>query len=289
MSNKTKLNLLASCTVLLWASAFPMTKIAMSHFSSNALAFLRCGAAAIFLIIVGKLTHIGGLHRKKDILWFILAGGTGFALYMITFNTGIKTITSATSSLIIALTPIFTAAMASKLYHETIRPFGWCMIGLAFSGVVVLLLWKGVLSINVGMLWTIVAAALLSIYNITNRKLSFMGYTALEIVTYSIVCGVLLLVGFSFQGISQMATANAREVFSVIYLGVMPSATAYFLWGKAMSLSEKTSEVTNYMFVTPLLSTILGFIMLHEVPNAGTFIGGVIIISSVVLFSIKGR
>jgi len=289
MSNKTKLNLLASCTVLLWASAFPMTKIAMSHFSSNALAFLRCSAAAIFLIIVGKLTHIGGLHRKKDILWFMLSGGTGFALYMITFNTGIKTITSATSSLIIALTPIFTAAMASKLYHETIRPFGWCMIGMAFSGVVVLLLWKGVLSINVGMLWTIAAAALLSIYNITNRKLSFMGYNALEIVTYSIWCGVVLLAGFSFQGISQMATANAGEVFSVIFLGVMPSATAYFLWGRAISLSEKTSEVTNYMFVTPLLSTILGFIMLHEVPNAGTFIGGAIIISSVVLFSIKGR
>lgn len=289
MNSKTKMNLMASCTILLWASAFPMTKIAVSHFSSNALAFLRCSMAAIFLIVVGRLNHIGGVHRKKDILWFILSGGTGFALYMVTFNTGIKTITSATSSLIIALTPIFTAAMASKLYHETIRPFGWCMIGLAFSGVAVLLLWKGVLSINVGMLWTIAAAVVLSIYNIVNRKLSFMGYTALEIVTYSIACGVFLLLGFSFQGISQMATANPGEIFSVIYLGVMPSATAYFLWGKAMSLSEKTSEVTNYMFITPLISTIMGFIMLHEVPNAGTFIGGAIIISSVVLFSIKGR
>lgn len=289
MNNKTKLNIFAACTVLLWASAFPMTKIAMSHFSSNALAFLRCSAAAVFLIVVGKVTRMGGLHRKKDILWFILSGGTGFALYMITFNTGIKTITSATSSLIIALTPVLTAAVASKLYNETIRPFGWCMIGLAFSGVVVLLLWRGVLSINVGMLWTIAAAVLLGIYNIVNRKLSFMGYTALEIVTFSIVSGVFLLAGFSFQGISQIATADAGEIFSVIYLGVMPSATAYFLWGKAISLSEKTSEVTNYMFVTPLLSTIIGFMMLHEVPNAGTFIGGAVIICSVVLFSIKGR
>ena len=289
MNSKTKMNLMASCTILLWASAFPMTKIAVSHFSSNALAFLRCCAAAIFLVVVGKMTHIRGPHRKKDILWFILSGGTGFALYMVTFNTGIKTITSATSSLIIALTPIFTAAMASKLYHETIRPFGWCMIGMAFSGVAVLLLWKGVLSINAGMLWTIVAAVVFSVYNIVNRKLSSMGYTSLEVVTYSILCAVVLLAGFSFQGISQMATANPGEIFSVIYLGVMPSATAYFLWGKAMSLSEKTSEVTNYMFITPLISTIMGFIMLHEVPNAGTFIGGAIIISSVVLFSIKGR
>ena len=50
-----------------------------------------------------------------------------------------------------------------------------------------------------------------------------------------------------------------------------------------------TSEVTNFMFVTPLLSTIMGFIILHEVPNAGTFIGGAIIIISIVVFNLKGK
>ena len=56
-----------------------------------------------------------------------------------------------------------------------------------------------------------------------------------------------------------------------------------------MSYAERTSEVTNFMFVTPLLSTIMGFIILHEVPNAGTFIGGVIIIISIVVFNLKGK
>ena len=289
MNNKIKLNLVAFCTVLLWASAFPMTKIAMSHFSSNGLAFVRCSVATIFLIVIGRVNHIKGPRRKSDILWFILSGGTGFALYMITFNAGLKTITSATSSIIIALAPILTAVMASKLYHETIRPFGWCMIGVAFSGVVVLVLWRGVLSINSGMLWTIGAAAVVSIYNIVNRKLSSMGYSSLEIVTYSMVCAVVLLAGFSVQGISQLGAASAGEVFSVIYLGVMPGAAAYSLWGKAMALSERTSEVTNYLFVTPLLSAIMGFILLHEMPNGGTFIGGAVIIVSMVLFGIKGR
>jgi drug/metabolite transporter (DMT)-like permease len=289
MSNKLKVNLMAFCTVLLWASAFPITKLAMSYFSPNSLGFLRCSVGAIVLAVIGRINHIKGLRRENDILWFILSGGAGFALYMITFNTGIQTLTSATSSIIIALTPILTAALASRLYHERIKPLGWCMIGLAFSGVVVLLLWEGVMSINVGMIWTMAAAVVFSIYNIVNHKLSSMGYTALEIVTYSMICAVVLLAGFSARGIHQLTAARTSHILAVVYLGAMPSATAYFLWGKAMTLADSTSEVTNYMFVTPLLSTIMGFILLHELPNAGTFIGGAIIIASVVVFSLKGR
>ncbi|MBR5590256.1 MAG: EamA family transporter, partial [Anaerotignum sp.] len=79
------------------------------------------------------------------------------------------------------------------------------------------------------------------------------------------------------------------HIIALLYLGAFPSATAYFLWGKAMSFAERTSEVTNFMFVTPLLSTIMGFIILREVPNAGTFIGGAIIIISIIVFNLRGK
>ena len=36
------------------------------------------------------------------------------------------------------------------------------------------------------------------------------------------------------------------------------------------------------------MASVLGFIMLTEVPDMGTIIGGVIIIASVVVFSLKG-
>ena len=289
MNKKAKVNILAFCTVILWASGFPLTKIAMSHFSQNALGFLRCTVAAILLFIIGKLSSIRKPKRKMDILWFFLSGGMGFTLYMIMFNTGIRTLTSSTSSIIIAVTPILSAIAASRIYKEKIKAAGWCMIALAFVGVLILLMWNGVFSINVGLIWTLGASVVFCGYNILNRKLSAMGYTTLEIITYSMLCGTLLLAVFSVQGVSELVTAQPREILAVIYLGVMPSAAAYFLWGKAMSLADKTSEVTNFMFVTPLLSTAMGFIFLREIPNAGTFIGGAIIISSIILFNLKGK
>lgn len=287
-ANKKKV--IGSCffTVLLWASAFPLTKVAQEQFSSIPLGFLRCGAASAFLIVIGKLCHIR-LPQKKHIPLFFLSGGLGFAVYMILFNTGILTLTSATSSIIMAISPILTAAAAAKLYGEKIKPIGWAAIFSAFLGVLILMLWEGIFSINIGIVWTLGAAIIFCGYNLMNRKLSAMGYSPLEIVTYSMICGAILLVFWAGEGFRQLAGADMRHIAVLLYLGAFPSAMAFFFWGKAMRYAERTSEVTNFMFVTPLLSTIMGFLILKEVPNGGTFLGGGIIILSILIFNIKGK
>ncbi|WP_313525591.1 DMT family transporter [Anaerotignum sp.] len=288
MTNKQKVWGLGFLTVFLWASAFPLTKIVQEQFTSNPLGFLRCSIAAILLLIIGKLCHIHK-PKKEDIPWFFLSGGLGFTLYMITFNTGIQTLTSATSSIIIAITPILTAIVATKFYNEIIQPIGWLAILMAFVGVLILLLWEGVFSINIGLVWTICAALVFCGYNILSRKLSQKGYSSLEIVTYSMLCGSILLGFWSIQGFQQLLASDLKHISALIYLGAFPSAAAYFFWGKAMSLADRTSEVTNFMFVTPLLSTVMGFIILKEIPNMGTFIGGALIIISIAVFNLKGK
>jgi drug/metabolite transporter (DMT)-like permease len=56
-----------------------------------------------------------------------------------------------------------------------------------------------------------------------------------------------------------------------------------------MSLAKKTSDVSNFQFLTPLLSTVMGFAMLGEIPTAMTMVGGLIIIASIVVFGLKGK
>ncbi len=288
MEKKKTVFLFSFFTVFLWASAFPLTKIVHEQFTSNTIGFLRCTFASFFLIIIGKCNHIR-LPHKRDIPLFFLSGCMGFTLYMIFFNTGILTLTSATSSIVIAITPILTAIIATKLYDEHIKKIGWISICTAFIGVLILLLWDGVLSVNIGMFWTLLAAIVFCIYNIINRHLSAKGYQALETVTYSMVCGAILLSFCSVQSIQLLFASDVKHIAALVYLAAFPSALAYFSWGKAMSFAQKTSEVTNFMFVTPLLSTILGFVILHEVPNMGTFLGGAIIICSIIVFNLKGK
>lgn len=286
--DKKKVYGFAFLTVLIWAFAFPMTKIAQEHFTSNSLSFLRCGIATVFLLPLGRLMHIR-LPKKADIPLFFLAGALGFSVYLILFNTGILTLTSATSSIVIAVTPILTAIAAIWLYQERLSVIGWISIFTAFIGVFILLIWDGIFSINIGLIWTFGAAVLFCGYNLLNRKLSSMGYTALEIVAYSMLCGAVLLIPWSVQSFHELSDASFRDIFALLYLGAFPSAAAYFLWGEAISRAERISDVTNFNFITPLLSTLMGFLLLREVPNMGTFIGGAIILTSIAVFNRKGK
>ncbi len=94
---------------------------------------------------------------------------------------------------------------------------------------------------------------------------------------------------FMPQTLTQLAVADSTAIVLTIYLGVAPSAIAYLLWAKASEYADRTNEVTNYMFVTPLLATLLGFIMLGELPGQGTLIGGAIILGSVIMFNKTGK
>jgi len=47
--------------------------------------------------------------------------------------------------------------------------------------------------------------------------------------------------------------------------------------------------VSNYMFVTPLLASLFGFLVAGEVPDPSTIIGGTMILLGVLTFNFAGK
>ena len=68
-------------------------------------------------------------------------------------------------------------------------------------------------------------------------------------------------------------------------LGIGSSALAYVSWTKAYAKAKKTSDVSNYMFLTPFLTSFLGFFIAGEVPDRATLIGGAVILTGVLIFN----
>lgn len=284
LTSRQKVLIYAIATVLFWGSSFPVSKIAQVQFTPASLGFLRCSIASILLLLLGGAMKMQK-PRKKDMGLFVGAGLTGFTIYLVLFNTGLLTVTAATSSVIIALTPIFTAIGASKVYHEKISVRGWSCIFSAFIGVLILLLWNGIFSIRIGALYLLGAALMFCVFQLLNRELIHRGYSSLEVTTYSMLVGAIGL-GFALpEGISQIMSANPEHLGALLFLSIFPSALSYFLWGKALSYAENTSQVTNFIFCNPLISTTVGFLLLGEIPSIETFIGGIIIIGSILQFN----
>ena len=228
------------------------------------------------------------LPRKRDIPWFLASGGIGFFFYMIAFNQGQGTVTAATGSVVIATVPVITALFAWFVYGEKLMRFQWCAIAVEFVGVAVLTLMNSTFSVNTGLLWLLSAALALSIYNLLQRKLT-KTYTALQASAYSILFGTGMLAVFAPTAIREVSQAPAIQYFYLAVLGVCSSAVAYVSWAKAFSKAKKTSQVSNYMFVTPFLTSILGFLLAGEVPDQATLVGGGIILLGVFLFNFGGR
>ncbi|HCU08777.1 MAG TPA: EamA family transporter [Clostridiales bacterium] len=277
----------ALITVIFWSLSYVLTRLALEYFSPFSIGFLRYFFASLALVIVAVSTKMK-LPHKSDLVWFIAAGALGFFLYMITFNMGLTTVTASTSSVVIATVPVMTALFALFFYKETLRSFQWIAILIEFIGVVVLTLMNGAFSINIGLFWLFGAALSLSLYNLVQRKLT-KAYTALQASTFSIFFGTLMLTLFLPGTLREMPSAPVMPYIHIAIMGICSSAAAYVAWAKAFSKAKQTSQVSNYMFLTPFLTTLLGFLMAGEVPDRATVLGGGIILLGVLVFNFGGK
>jgi drug/metabolite transporter (DMT)-like permease len=277
----------AIVTIVFWSCAYVLSRLALQHFSAYALSLVRYAVASAAMVIVVLITKMKR-PAAGDLKWFLAAGASGFALYAVAFNSGQATLNSSTSSVVIAMVPVVTPVLARVFYHERLTWLQWASIAVSFAGVAVLTVMSGGLKLNIGILWLLAAVLLLSLYNILQRKLT-RTYTALQTSAFSIFTGTLLLLVFLPQSISQAVKAPASAWVLILVLGLGSSAVAYCAWAAAMARAEKTSAVTNYMFVTPLLASVLGVVIGGETVPLPTVIGGLVIIAGLLTYSFGGR
>jgi drug/metabolite transporter (DMT)-like permease len=277
----------ALVTIIFWALAYVFTRITLKYFSAFSLGSLRYFVASLFLIIIAVFLKIKIPH-KKDIKWFLLSGLSGFSLYVITFNKGCETVSASTSSIIIATTPVMTALLARIIYKEKIKYSQYLAIIIEFIGVAVLAMANGIFSVNIGIIWLLMAAFLLSLYNILQRKLT-KEYTALQTTIYSILIGEVFLLVFLPSAVNEIKHAPIMQFFYIAFLGIFSSAIAYISWAKAISKSPKTSSVSNYMFLTPFLTSIFGIVFINEKPDPQTVVGGILILIGMFLYNFSAK
>ncbi len=287
MNIKNNYHIYALITIIMWALSHIWIRVALEHFSVFPLGFLRYLSASVSLIAVLFLYRMP-LPKKKDFPWFILSGATGFFLYMIFYNIGAKTTTVATSGVILASAPVFTVLFSVILLKEKISLRQWLAIAIEFIGIIVITAHGAIFSVNIGILWLFAAALSLSIYNLTQRKLT-KSYSALQTTTFSIFAGTILLSVSAKQSFAELKTASTNHISSILLLGIFASSIAYIAWSKAFEKAQKTAQVSNYMFFMPLMTGILGFLFFGEIPTHSTWIGGTLIILGSYLFNYFGK
>lgn len=181
----------AFIAIVFWAISYPLTRLCLAHFSPTNLAFVRFFFASLALLCIAAPKGFR-LPARRDWPLFLASGASGFFIYMTLFCTGCLTVTSATSAIVIAVTPVATAFLARIIFKEKLAWIKWVAIGIEFVGILLLTLMDGVLSINVGVIYLAGAAFMMSTFNLLQRRLT-KDYSALDTTLYSILTGTLML------------------------------------------------------------------------------------------------
>ena len=190
----------------------------------------------------------------------------------------------STLSVINALAPAITAIVAYFIFNERIKLIGWFSMGISFCGILILTLWNGTLTVNKGVIYMLIGCVLLSLYNISQRYLT-KKYSSFDVSMYSMLIGGILLVVYSPSSVRNIFSISFNSLILIIYMSVFPSIISYFFWTKAFEIAKHTTEVTSFMFVTPVLATLMGIIILGDIPKLSTLIGGVVIILGMIIFN----
>lgn len=275
-------------SILFWASAFVGIRDALVDYSPGALALLRFLTASVFLIPFGFLYKIK-VPRLKDFPFFLVIGFIGITTYHVALNYGELTVTAATSSFIISSIPILTGIFSIVFLKEKIKFWGWLGIIISFCGIFLITFSEGELGkVNWGTLLVLIAAISGCVYVIFQKKMLAF-YSTIEVTLWGIWTGTFFMLLYIPSLVREFPAASFKATSEIIYLGIFPGALSYLLWTYALSKFQSATHITSFLYLSPVITTLIGFIWMAEVPNALAITGGFVILGGVILTNTKGR
>lgn len=269
-------------TIILWGSAFPMIKIALNDFSAESLSAFRLILATIILlpfVIIKKLPT----PELRDIPAIFILGFCGFVIYHTALNFGETLISAGISGILVSTTPIFSSALAYIFLKEHFSKWNWLSSLVAFIGISIISISKDdYTTINVLGVFIILLASFSESLYFTFQKKYIEKYGFIAFTLYTIMASSPFMLIFIPEIINDIHGATFTSIVSVLYLAIFPTIIPYVLLAYIVK-SVGVSDATMSLYLTPIVSLLLSYLLLDELPTTLAIIGGLITLLGVSL------
>lgn len=250
------------------------------------LVFYRMLFAAAMLLPVVLLRHRQELRemRPGEYLLSALSGvflGLHFALYF----SSLRYTTIAASVVLVDTEVFFVAFLSGLLWKKRIKPLGALGIGITFLGSLIIA--GGDISGGgnalLGDLLAVLGAAAMSAYTVIGTRLrrtrSTTVYTALVYAMGALTVGLMLLV--TKTPVTGYETADYLAALGMSILCTLLGHSV-FSWGLKY---ESPAFVSTVKLLEPVFASILGILLLREIPGAAAVLGGILVIFGVAWYA----
>ena len=246
------------------------------------IAAYRLTIASVILIPVASIKSRKGLNKlsRRD-MFLILLSGTFLALHFGLWITSLSYTSIASSVVLVTCHPAFVAVISYFLWGERLNT-------LTISGIVVALI--GVIVINyggfalgsrvlLGDVLAILAAFAVGGYLIIGRQLrARIGILSYLTIVYS-CSAVILLAAAIISGHSFIGYSSTTYLMMVL-LALVPQLLGHSFINLAMR-SIPVTFVSVAILGEPIGATLLGWLILNEMPTVNEITGGLLILGGI--------
>ena len=272
--------------IMVWGISFLNTRVLLDAGLTPTEIFV-----ARFIIAYVSLLVISGFKVRftgwRDELLFVVCGIAGGSAYFIAENTALELTLISDVAVLVSTAPLTTALMGAIFYRDERITWMSCVgMIIAFIGSVMLALKNGLVwgDSIVGDLLALLAAFVWAFYSMALKRLN-RTYKTLFITRKLFFYGILSALPLLMMEDSQINWQAVRrpEVWgNLIYLGLVCSLAAYFIWGITVKRIGAV-RASNYFYLSPIISMIAAAIWFGERTTAIAYVGCVLILAGVIM------
>lgn len=268
--------------VLVWGANYTVGKWGMVGFDPLTFNVVRfVGATPLLFLLLYSLEK--DLHIELRDCWELaMLGLIGITIYQTLFMSAVKYATATNASLMLAISPVFTAIFAWLAGQERLGPRGRRGSALSLIGVVFVLLFgtnKLALGWDVirGDLIAILASSVWGLYPVLAKRM-LRKYSALKTITYASLFGTLFFLIIGLKGV--LALTPSEIPFSawgsMLYSIALVTAFGLVVWYHAISRIG-ANRVMAHMYAVPAVAVVTAAIILKEQIHLMQGVGAVVI------------
>jgi len=272
---------------------FPILgKLVLAEIPPLLFSAFRAASAAALLEAIRRAQKTPERVRGPDVPRLILYGLLGVSFNQILFIKGLALTTAINTTVLTATIPVFTLAAAVLLGRERMSARAAAGIALAAVGALALLNaqrfdWGN--SMFRGDLLLLANCVSYSLYLVLSRPVlahyHFVTFTA-AVFRYGAILIVLLAVPDLFQFRPGSVSPSAWTCLAGVIL--LCTVVPYLLNSWALARTH-ASRVAFYVFLQPVISTLLAIVVLGEALTAKTVWAAVLILAGLAVTVVRGR
>ncbi len=211
--------------------------------------------------------------------WFVIASAALYAGLLLLFVVATKLTTAANAIFLQYTAPIYVLVLEPLFFKEKFRRKDLIVVGVCVVGMMLFFVGKLRADDVRGNIAALASGVCFALFALSLRHAQARKFNRAASVIYGNLLLVIALAPFGIA--AAQTTMTARDVWIVLYLGIVQLGFGYLLFTRGMERGARSLDAGIVGYIEPVLNPLWVFIFLGERPTAWSLLGGTIIIAAV--------